>query len=120
MAETLICTGFFLVYFIEELAQSTCKMKARPKLLSAIDNSGDIPTFDLGDIGLSIDHPAALDPAEKTASNVRDVLTILALSLHDVFEGLSVGLQQTVSDVWTLYAGILHHMDGFSSMVFGH
>ena len=39
------------------------------------------------------------------ASTVRDFLTVLALSLHAVFEGLAVGLEDSSNSMWTLFAG---------------
>jgi len=42
-------------------------------------------------------------------STVRDFLTVLALSFHAVFEGLAVGLEDKVSNVWTLYIAVSLH-----------
>ena len=36
---------------------------------------------------------------------LRDFITVLALSFHAVFEGLAIGLEQDVTDVWTLFLG---------------
>ena len=36
---------------------------------------------------------------------MRDFFTVLALSLHAVFEGLAVGLEDEAKDVWMLFAG---------------
>ena len=36
---------------------------------------------------------------------IRDFVTVLALSFHAIFEGLAVGLESTVADVWTLFGG---------------
>ena len=38
-------------------------------------------------------------------NTVKNILTIIALSTHAVFEGLIVGLEATTSAVWTLFAG---------------
>ena len=32
-------------------------------------------------------------------------LTVLALSIHAIFEGMAVGLETSVNAVWTIYAG---------------
>ena len=37
------------------------------------------------------------------------VVLLLALSLHHIFEGMSVGLKDNTSDVWTLTIGIIAH-----------
>ena len=39
-------------------------------------------------------------------SSLRDFFTVLALSLHAVFEGLAVGLEDETKDVWMLFAGM--------------
>ena len=38
-------------------------------------------------------------------SALRDFLTVVALSLHAIFEGLAVGLEKDQHDVWILFAG---------------
>ena len=53
----------------------------------------------------------ALEEDCETSSNpfsnsaLRDFFTVLALSLHAIFEGLAVGLEKDTNDVWILYAG---------------
>ena len=44
-----------------------------------------------------------------TSRSLRDVLTVLALSFHAVFEGLAIGLEDSSSDVWTLFIAIASH-----------
>ena len=39
-------------------------------------------------------------------STLRDFFTLLALSVHAVFEGLAVGLEGTSNGVWQLFAGM--------------
>ena len=41
----------------------------------------------------------------NSKSALRDFLTVLALSLHAIFEGLAVGLEKDSKDVWILFAG---------------
>ena len=36
---------------------------------------------------------------------LRDLITVLALSFHSVFEGLAIGLEPLAADIWTLFAG---------------
>ncbi|KAL4227622.1 hypothetical protein ACF0H5_013063 [Mactra antiquata] len=42
-------------------------------------------------------------------SFLRSILLITALSLHSVFEGLAVGLQKTVADVFGIFAALVLH-----------
>eukprot|EP00094_Tigriopus_californicus_P013157 TCALIF_12724-PA protein Name:"Similar to Slc39a3 Zinc transporter ZIP3 (Mus musculus)" AED:0.26 eAED:0.26 QI:274/0.33/0.28/0.71/1/1/7/0/422 len=46
---------------------------------------------------------------QKRAAAFKDFITILALSFHAIFEGLAVGLEETVRDVWTLFIAIATH-----------
>jgi zinc transporter 1/2/3 len=43
------------------------------------------------------------------AKSVRGLLAVLALSFHAVFEGLAVGLEKSVGNVWYLFAAIATH-----------
>ena len=40
---------------------------------------------------------------------IRDFFTVLALSFHAVFEGLAVGLEDSIEGVWTLFAAVATH-----------
>ena len=42
-------------------------------------------------------------------TSFRDFLTVLALSLHAIFEGLAVGLGDDEEGVWVLFAAICSH-----------
>jgi len=59
--------------------------------------------------GGSSDETETLIPLKSHTSTVRDFITVLALSLHAVFEGLAVGLEDSVVTVWTLYAAVAMH-----------
>ena len=54
-------------------------------------------------------HGHGINPSGGTASHLREFFTVLALSLHAVFEGLAVGLEETTAGVWTLFAAIASH-----------
>ena len=45
----------------------------------------------------------------STMTALRDFFTILALSFHAVFEGLAVGLEDSIEGVWTLFAAVATH-----------
>ncbi|CAG0917022.1 unnamed protein product [Notodromas monacha] len=46
---------------------------------------------------------------EQAISPIRSVFIILALSFHSLFEGLAIGLQNTPTDVWYLFAAVSFH-----------
>ncbi|ELT87100.1 hypothetical protein CAPTEDRAFT_220160 [Capitella teleta] len=58
----------------------------------------------------------AEDEATVSAHSTRSLVLILALSLHRIFEGMSVGLQQTSASVWSLLLAVMCHetVIGFS------
>uniref|UniRef100_A0A8D8SAC9 Zinc transporter ZIP3 n=1 Tax=Cacopsylla melanoneura TaxID=428564 RepID=A0A8D8SAC9_9HEMI len=41
--------------------------------------------------------------------SLRSFLVVLALSFHSVMEGLAIGLEQSLSDVWTLFTAVSIH-----------
>ena len=45
-----------------------------------------------------------------TSSSLRDFLVVLALTFHAVLEGIAVGLEGDVNDVWLLFAGMITYM----------
>lgn len=49
------------------------------------------------------------DGQDLLVSSIRGLLIVLALSVHELFEGLAVGLEQTPSNVWYLFASVAAH-----------
>lgn len=47
--------------------------------------------------------------ASDWVSSLRSLIVVVALSFHAVFEGLAVGLQQQIQDVWYLFYAIAAH-----------
>jgi len=45
----------------------------------------------------------------KLLSSVRGVLVVVALSVHSLFEGMAVGLEETTGGVWQLFMAIAIH-----------
>ena len=45
----------------------------------------------------------------STSTQLREFFTVLALSLHAVFEGLAVGLADDEEGAWVLFAAICSH-----------
>ena len=40
---------------------------------------------------------------------LRDFFTVLALSIHAIFEGMAIGLEEHSADIWILFAGTRVH-----------
>ena len=118
LAEILLCIGFFLIFFIEEIVHCACHKKARS---ATNPETGKILpahwcTFKTLITGHSktgktcILFAALLDgypdsTGSRRKSSIRDFLTVVALSFHAVFEGMAVGLEDSIPSVWTLFTG---------------
>lgn len=46
---------------------------------------------------------------EEKESSLRSVLLLLALSLHTIFDGLTVGLEKTVNNIWSMFTAVIIH-----------
>ncbi|XP_033749185.1 LOW QUALITY PROTEIN: zinc transporter ZIP1-like [Pecten maximus] len=49
------------------------------------------------------------DGRSKTTRRIRAVILVIALSIHMIFEGMAIGLQNSASNTWTLVAAISVH-----------
>lgn len=50
-----------------------------------------------------------LPPVDGDGSSMRGLGIILALSLHELFEGMAIGLEGTVATVWFMFAAVAAH-----------
>lgn len=54
--------------------------------------------------------PPVLDLEERSvAAAIRGFLLVFALSFHSIFEGMAIGLQPTLKDIWFLFAAVTIH-----------
>lgn len=53
--------------------------------------------------------PANLDQSKSVTAAIRGFLLVFALSFHSVFEGMAIGLQPSLKDVWFLFAAVTVH-----------
>lgn len=60
-------------------------------------------------VSLSSSHHDSHDELEAGHHNMRSLILIMALSLHHLFEGMSLGLQHTVTSVFTLLLALMCH-----------
>lgn len=168
LGEFLMCAGFFIIYFVEELVHlylhrherkmNDAKINelevaggaimrgthARESIIMRKKNSeirnGSISTADLisNDLenqkrGIPVDshhttgatvvhssqHPHDhhvhhhIPPMDidngNLVSSIRGLLIVLALSVHELFEGLAVGLEGSTSTVWLMFGAVSAH-----------
>ncbi|XP_016940534.3 zinc transporter ZIP1 [Drosophila suzukii] len=130
LPEMLLCTGFFLMYALDELMTSVVRRHQRK--LSRKESVASLAFVR----GCSIRHSTLLKPQLKEetevqviepqapkdhhghshmpvgsgeGSSVRGLGIILALSLHELFEGMAIGLEGTVSTVWFMFGAVAAH-----------
>lgn len=54
-------------------------------------------------------HIPAVNGDDLLVSSIRGLLIVLALSVHELFEGLAVGLESTNSNVWYMFGSVSAH-----------
>ena len=52
------------------------------------------------------EEPCCNDEHEHSKSSLRDFFVVLALTFHAILEGIAVGLEEDLNDVWLLFAGL--------------
>lgn len=125
LAQLLMCTGFFAMYFVEELVHAWIHKREG---LSAVRKSLSVRRGDLDDgkkhshnhnhshihnnnhDHVHQDHShVVLIEADSTVKTVRGLLIVLALSIHELFEGLAVGLEGSSVAVWYMFGAVSAH-----------
>ncbi|CAM1314483.1 SLC39A3 (predicted) [Pycnogonum litorale] len=145
LTEIVVCLGFFIVYFIEELlniviGHEHCHTHVHgvghshsPAVVTCEDdqNANDSKYddhLDEQDAESDDGEEAKLRTSPKRKSNygsstterngpkptqaasgIKGLIIIVALSIHAVFEGMAIGLQNSVKHVWMLFVGMLFH-----------
>lgn len=54
-------------------------------------------------------HIPAIGNDDLVVSSIRGLLIVMALSVHELFEGLAVGLESTTSNVWYMFGSVAAH-----------
>ncbi len=54
-------------------------------------------------------HHHAIDDGDRVLPSVRGLLVIIGLSLHEILEGVAIGLETTEGNVWSLFAAVASH-----------
>ncbi|XP_075983288.1 zinc transporter ZIP1-like [Anticarsia gemmatalis] len=128
-AGLIMCGGFFMMYLIEELVHLYINSRENKKTDKEISKSFQLrkdsaavsvtgsalegPTGKDNDVedlkhkGHS--HLVTGDDDDSVASAMRGLLIVLALSIHELFEGLAVGLESSVANVWYMFGAVSAH-----------
>lgn len=135
-AELLMCTGFFIMYFVEECIHLYLYHKQKDKNNSILNRSLSIRRGDAAHINGNVDERRSPPYYGSTANNfynhadnshvdhshiipdfgdnstaaiIRGLLVVLALSVHELFEGLSIGLEDATKHVWYMFGAVAAH-----------
>ncbi|KAK3778132.1 hypothetical protein RRG08_052279 [Elysia crispata] len=112
-----VACGFFIVAFIELIAHKYMTEGSKDggqhaiQAISSGDNSAHVtqnqgPYLNFTDAS---SHEAGDHAHLPKAVGLRAFLLLGALSFHTIFDGLAVGLQETDSEVWVVFAAITIH-----------
>ncbi|XP_026735235.1 zinc transporter ZIP1-like [Trichoplusia ni] len=134
----LTCCGFFIMYLVEELVhmyihyrekkngqvaplvRNLSVRQSRSGITSNGEKSATNSTADLVESkkdleshqhnGHSHHHShMPMNVGDDVTSALRGLLIVLALSIHELFEGLAVGLESSTSHVWYMLGAVSAH-----------
>ncbi|CAB3245917.1 unnamed protein product [Arctia plantaginis] len=121
-AGIIMCSGFFMMYLIEELVHLYINNRAKKKT-----DSNFIKPFHVRKDSTAVAEPeakendvenhthkghchsAVVKGEDGEQSALRGLLIVLALSIHELFEGLAVGLESSVANVWYMFGAVSAH-----------
>ncbi|GBP04007.1 Zinc transporter ZIP1 [Eumeta japonica] len=125
LASLIMCSGFFMMYLVEELVHVYINSRENKtantsftRVLSIRRSSDDATTsFD------KIERPIKETEAQSDGHGhlptdlkedavvvtLRGLLIVLALSIHELFEGLAVGLESSAASVWYMFGAVSAH-----------
>nr|CAD7437848.1 unnamed protein product [Timema bartmani] len=132
LSQLIICSGFFTIYLIEELLHMYIHHR---QLVEEHSYGGeDITTKehhdeesleqDRSNLALNKEvlpnyHSTAnaghshivvsVEGTDTLLSSIRGFLIVLALSIHELFEGLAVGLERTSGEAWYMLGAVAAH-----------
>ncbi|KRT83912.1 hypothetical protein AMK59_3797 [Oryctes borbonicus] len=133
-SELLMCIGFFTMYFVEECVHVYLNSKQKTLDLKAFSRTFSIRRGDNGDTDaisanntmkkmeeatiqdnqdFTHDHShvghSHLILEDTVVKSIRGLLVVVALSVHELFEGLAVGLESSASTVWYMFGAVSAH-----------
>lgn len=129
-AELLMCTGFFIMYFVEECVHLYLHHKQKHRDSNILktslairrgDDNDNVDKKTIPHYGATLDHHhgghshadhshVIVDLSDNsTIAIVRGLLVVLALSVHELFEGLSIGLENSTKHVWYMFGAVAAH-----------
>uniref|UniRef100_A0A0C9R6C4 Slc39a3 protein n=1 Tax=Fopius arisanus TaxID=64838 RepID=A0A0C9R6C4_9HYME len=131
LAQIFVCTGFFIMYLVEEIVHSRLRHHEK-KCVKHMEKDVNRSTNELVENGqinyssnghshnYSHSHshghghshlPTAVldDKSNFVLTSLRGLLIVLGLSVHELFEGLAIGLESSANYVWYMFAAVAVH-----------
>lgn len=124
LAALIMCIGFFMMYLIEELVHLYIHSRENKnsgsfsRVLSIRRSSSEAgPSSEKTGKELEANneqkehhiHIPKEGGEDVMVSALRGLLIVLALSIHELFEGLAVGLEASARNVWYLFGAVSAH-----------
>ncbi|KAH8285591.1 hypothetical protein KR054_011373 [Drosophila jambulina] len=108
LPEVLLCTGFYLMYCIEETMHFIVRRRQQRKRQLAVA----VVEADEGrqkELVVEVEEPEKTKEQPAEPNWLRGLGIIVALSLHELFGGMAIGLEMSVSTVWFMCGAIAVH-----------
>ncbi|KAJ2953205.1 hypothetical protein O0L34_g782 [Tuta absoluta] len=123
LAALIMCSGFFMMYLVEELVHVYINSRENSNANTSFtrvlsirrNNDGEVAKDEeskspdhKGHVhGHSHLHTEGAD--DSIVAALRGLLIVLALSIHELFEGLAVGLESSANKVWFMFGAVSAH-----------
>lgn len=98
--------------------QSNCEDRDFCRQEESSIRSGSIHSIVADNISIASDHSRRssvhhhhhhLNDGDRVLPSVRGLLVIVGLSMHEILEGIAIGLESTEGNVWSLFAAVSSH-----------
>ncbi|XP_018400676.1 PREDICTED: zinc transporter ZIP3-like [Cyphomyrmex costatus] len=113
LADMLACSGFFIMYLVEEsvhtylrkrqmMRRDTSKKDVNLSTNELVENGQIQQCVSNGHAHTGHSHLPAIMTSDDdfVISSLKGLLIVLGLSVHELFEGLAIGLESSANHVW--------------------
>lgn len=107
LAEIWMLCGFFLIFLIEELTHLLVSRCQQGSVKTTAEHHLDERSSMLGHGHSHL--PANLGDQESLKASISGFLVVLAISFHELFEGIAIGLAGSTKTVWLYFIAVASH-----------
>ncbi|XP_020288069.1 zinc transporter ZIP1-like isoform X3 [Pseudomyrmex gracilis] len=124
VAQALCCTGFFIMYLVEESVHTYLRKRQTKQQVNTkkdvnrstnelVENGQASSCASNGHAHTGHSHLPEIitddNDDDFVISSLRGLLIVLGLSVHELFEGLAIGLENSTSHVWYMFLAVASH-----------